>query len=178
MSRGKFSVTGETTLLAKLAGDFKACEWIYRFGANPGMPRGGVLPPTPVLAPEPALGSRPRVALSSAQAGAMYCRPGPAGNPRLDQVLNHGRNNSTGTASPERDRLPGPSPRGELPARCGVQCSRRKRENIQINIQVGGLSATGLRQSEATDLSCHLSQKTPSRPQGSAHRSIEGHGQR
>jgi len=107
-----------------LAGDFKDCEWIYRFGANPGMPRGGVLPPTPVLAPEPALGSRPRVALSSAQAGAMYCRPGPAGNPRLDQVLNHGRNNSTGTASPQRDRLPGPSPRGELPARCGVQCSR------------------------------------------------------
>src|SRR5271157_3388517 len=79
MPRGKFSVTGETTLLAKLAGDFKDCEWIYRFGANPGMPRGGVLPPNPVLAPESTLGSRPRVALSSAQAGAMYCRPGPAG---------------------------------------------------------------------------------------------------
>jgi len=114
MPRGKFSVTGETTLVAKLAGDFKDCEWIYRFGANPGMPRGGVLPPTPVLAPEPALGSRPRVALSSAQTGAMYYRPGPAGKPRLDQVLNDGRNNSTGTASPERDRLPGPSPRGEF----------------------------------------------------------------
>ena len=59
MSRGKFSVTGETTLLAKLAGDFKDCEWIYRFGANPGMPRGGVLPPTPVLAPEPRSGRVP-----------------------------------------------------------------------------------------------------------------------
>ena len=33
----------------------------------PGMPRGGVLPPIPVLAPGLALGSRPRVALSSAQ---------------------------------------------------------------------------------------------------------------
>src|SRR5271157_1301454 len=98
MPRGKFSVTEETTLLAKLAGDFKDCEWIYRFGANPGMPRGGVLPPTPVLAPEPALGSRPRVALSSAQACAIHCKPGPAGNPRLDQVLNDGRNNSTGSA--------------------------------------------------------------------------------
>ena len=50
MPRGKFSVTGETTLLAKIAGDFKDYEWIYRFGANPGMPRGGVLPPTPVWA--------------------------------------------------------------------------------------------------------------------------------
>ena len=37
------------------------------FRPIPGMPRGGVLPPTPVLAPGSALGSRPRVALSSAQ---------------------------------------------------------------------------------------------------------------
>src|SRR5271157_3799585 len=43
--------TGRTTLLAKLVGDDKNCKWIYRFWANPGMPRGGVLPPTPVLAP-------------------------------------------------------------------------------------------------------------------------------
>jgi hypothetical protein len=35
--------------------------------ANPGMPRGGILPPAPVLAPGSALGSRPRVALSSAR---------------------------------------------------------------------------------------------------------------
>jgi hypothetical protein len=27
------------------------CQWIYRVAANPGMPRGGVLPPAPVLAP-------------------------------------------------------------------------------------------------------------------------------
>ncbi len=37
------------------------------FRPIPGMPRGGVLPPTPVLAHRSALGSRPRVALSSAQ---------------------------------------------------------------------------------------------------------------
>jgi len=36
------------------------------------MPRGGVLPPTPVLAPGSALGSRPRVALSSAQVASVY----------------------------------------------------------------------------------------------------------
>ena len=39
------------TLLAKRVGDDKNCKWIYRFGANPGMPRGGAQPPTPVLAP-------------------------------------------------------------------------------------------------------------------------------
>src|SRR5271157_1243625 len=43
--------TGRTTLLAKLVGDDKNCKWIYRFWASPGMPRGGVLPPTPALAP-------------------------------------------------------------------------------------------------------------------------------
>src|SRR6516225_9518603 len=36
------------------------------------MRRGGVLPPTPVLAPGSALGSRPRVALSSAQVFSVY----------------------------------------------------------------------------------------------------------
>jgi len=46
--------------------------WIYRIEANPGMPRGGILPPAPVLAPGSALGSRPRVALSSAQAPPGY----------------------------------------------------------------------------------------------------------
>ena len=39
-----------TTLLAKLVGDAKNCKWIYRFGANPGMAVGGILPPYPVLA--------------------------------------------------------------------------------------------------------------------------------
>jgi hypothetical protein len=54
-------------VLAKLADDAKNCKWIYRFPANPGMPRGGIVPPSPVLAPGSALGSRPRVALSSAR---------------------------------------------------------------------------------------------------------------
>jgi hypothetical protein len=54
--------------------------WIYRIGANPGMPRGGIVPPAPVLAPGSALGSRPRVALSSAQARAVYRGPRPPGN--------------------------------------------------------------------------------------------------
>ena len=50
---------GRTTLLAKLAGDSKNCNWIYRIRANPGMPRGGIVPPTPVLAPGSALGRVP-----------------------------------------------------------------------------------------------------------------------
>src|SRR5512135_1272685 len=63
---------GKSTLLAKLVGDTEICEWIYRFGTNPGLPRGGFLPPFPVLVPGPALGSRPRVALSSAQVPRVY----------------------------------------------------------------------------------------------------------
>src|SRR3954451_10970329 len=74
---------GKTDLLAKLANGFKNCEWIYRFLANPGMRRGGIVPPTPVLAPGSALRSRPRVALSSAQAPRFYLRLQPAGNSRL-----------------------------------------------------------------------------------------------
>jgi hypothetical protein len=45
----------------------------------PEMGRGGIPPPTPVLAPGSALGSRPRVALSSAQVASVYrsaLRPG------------------------------------------------------------------------------------------------------
>src|SRR5512135_1304854 len=73
---------GKTDLLAKLASGFKNCEWIYRFRADPGMPRGGIVPPTPVLAPGSALRSRPRVALSSAQAPPVYCRSRPSDNSR------------------------------------------------------------------------------------------------
>ena len=62
---------GQTGLLDKLGTGNKNCEWIYRFRANPGRPWGGIVPPTPVLAPGSALGSRPRVALSSAQAPSM-----------------------------------------------------------------------------------------------------------
>src|SRR5271166_780163 len=58
--------------LFKLATGNKNCEWIYRFWANPGRPWGGIVPPSPVLAPESALGSRPRVALSSAQVFSVY----------------------------------------------------------------------------------------------------------
>src|SRR5260370_41140698 len=63
---------GQTASLVKLVTENKDCEWIYRFGANPGRPWGGIVPPTPVLAPGSALGSRPRVALSSAQAPSLY----------------------------------------------------------------------------------------------------------
>ena len=62
---------GQTALLVKLVTGNKDCEWIYRFRANPGRPWGGIVPPSPVLAPGSALGSRPPVALSSAQAPSM-----------------------------------------------------------------------------------------------------------
>jgi hypothetical protein len=42
------------------------------FGPIPGGRGGGIVPPSPVLAPESALGSRPRVALSSAQVSSVY----------------------------------------------------------------------------------------------------------
>jgi hypothetical protein len=67
VARVSCAAMGPAIGLAPLVSDFKNCQWIYRFEANPGKPRGGVLPPTPVLAPGTALGSRPRVALSSAQ---------------------------------------------------------------------------------------------------------------
>jgi hypothetical protein len=98
---------GKTTLLAKLASDFKNCEWIYRIPANPGMPRGGIVPPTPVLAPGSALGSRPRVALSSAQAPPVYSGPRPPGNsggrPRAKRKT--GRKRPTGTRCSAEDRV-------------------------------------------------------------------------
>jgi hypothetical protein len=66
-----FSGNGSDGLLVKLGDGNKNCEWIYRFSANPGRPWGGIVPPSPVLAPGAALGSRPRVALSSAQAHSL-----------------------------------------------------------------------------------------------------------
>src|SRR5215510_6157729 len=68
--------------LVPFASYFKNCQWIYRIRANPGMPRGGIVPPTPVLAPGSALGSRPRVALSSAQTLARYRSRRPPGHSR------------------------------------------------------------------------------------------------
>jgi hypothetical protein len=79
---------GPAIALAALVSDFKNYQWIYRFEANPGKPRGGVLPPTPVLAPGSALGSRPRVALSSAQVPPASTEPRspaiPGGIARVD----------------------------------------------------------------------------------------------
>ena len=63
---------GQTASLFKLVNGNKNCEWIYRFWANPGRPWGGIVSTSPVLAPESALGSRPRVALSSAQVSSVY----------------------------------------------------------------------------------------------------------
>src|SRR5512135_151075 len=101
---------GRRTVLAKLADDAKNCKWIYRFPANPGMPRGGIVPPTPVLAPGSALGSRPRVALSSVQVPPVYSGPRPSGNSRP-------RRRSRGHRGPR-----GPAPRlglGQLPLSLG-----------------------------------------------------------
>src|SRR5271157_161622 len=63
---------GGKALLDKVVTGNKNCEWIYRFRANPGRPWGGIVPPSPVLAPGSALESRPRVALSSAQVCSVY----------------------------------------------------------------------------------------------------------
>jgi len=59
---------GQTALPGKVVTGNKNCEWIYRFWAKPGGPWGGIVPPSPVLTPGSALGWRPRVARSSAQA--------------------------------------------------------------------------------------------------------------
>ena len=58
---------GQMALLDKVVIENKTYEWIYRYGANPGRPWGGIVPPSPVLAPGSVLRSRPCVALSSAQ---------------------------------------------------------------------------------------------------------------
>jgi hypothetical protein len=74
-------------LTLDLGDDKKNCEWIYRFGANPGKPGSGIVPLFPVLAPGTALGSRPRVALSSAQARSVYYEPMPPNNSWLSHIL-------------------------------------------------------------------------------------------
>ena len=116
------------------------------------MPRGGIVPPSPVLAPGPALGSRPRVALSP---------------PRLLQCTgDHGHRAMPGLGQPLARR----SRRFRLD-RCARILTEWKivgtvrgsvhsvlSDHAIIYLLIGGLSATGLRSSEATDLSCHLSQ--------------------
>jgi len=65
------------------------------------MRRGGIPPPPPVLAPGSALGSRPRVALSSAQVASVYRR-----------TLGPGKGSLLGPGSPPRvDRHPFARPR-------------------------------------------------------------------
>ena len=76
------------------------CLWIYRIEANPGMPRGGIVPPAPVLAPGSALGSRPRVALSSAQAPAVYRGPRPPGNAGAGSAAHDGSEDPTWNRGP------------------------------------------------------------------------------
>jgi hypothetical protein len=78
---------GDRTLAGVLCNGNKDCGWIYRFRANPGKPGSGIVPLSPVLAPGTALGSRPRVALSSAQALSVYCEPRLRGNSRLVHIL-------------------------------------------------------------------------------------------
>ena len=89
-----------------------------------------------------------------------------------------GRKKSPGTASPGTDRVPRPSSRGGWSARRGIRFVLFSCYQIILSLPKGGMSAMGSRSSEATDLSGHLLQDRPSRPSGSAHRSIEGHGQR
>src|SRR3954452_15578434 len=112
---------GQTGLLAKLETGNKNCEWIYCFWANPGMPRGGIVPPVPVLAPGSALGSRPRVALSSAQVPAVYRGPRPPGNAGAGSAARTmGQKTPPRTAVQDQENVPGPSPRGGLSTRCRV----------------------------------------------------------
>src|SRR5208337_2406880 len=63
---------GQTALRVEAVTGNKDCEWIYRCQANPGRLWGAIVPPSPVLAPTSALGSRPRLALPSAQVRSVY----------------------------------------------------------------------------------------------------------
>ena len=74
---------GRTTLLADRAGDGKNCKWIYRFGANPGMPRGGVLPP----APGPQIPPRKSPPLPSARFSQENIRQVPATPPAPVRIV-------------------------------------------------------------------------------------------
>ena len=88
------------------------CLWIYRIEANPGMPRGGIVPPAPVLAPGSALGSRPRVALSSAQAPPVSSALRPPGNLGPGRPLaRRGRGIRLGSRAWARSMSKGPCPR-------------------------------------------------------------------
>ena len=68
-----------------------------------------------------AVGSRPRVALSSAQAPAVYRGPRPPGNAGAGSAARTtGQKTPPGTAGQDQENVPGPSPRGGLSTRCGA----------------------------------------------------------
>jgi len=79
------------------------------------MPSGGVLPPAPVRAPGSALGSRPRLARSSAQVPRVHPRSGVRGKSPLCRLGVTGGNSSLTLC---RRRTGKPDPRGRLPCRC------------------------------------------------------------
>src|SRR5215475_2716132 len=104
------SVNGKTGFARQARRWIQEFGWIYRFRANPGMPRGGIVPPAPVLAPGSALGSRPRVALSSAQAPAVYRGSRPPGNVGAGSAARTtGQKALPGTAGQDQENIPGPS---------------------------------------------------------------------
>src|SRR4051794_21576302 len=98
------------------------------------MPRGGILPPAPVLAPGSALRSRPRVALSSAQAPAVYRGPRPPGNAGAGSAARTtGQETPPGRRARIGRRLPAPpAPRGGLSAPREVQCTAFLLINIRV----------------------------------------------
>src|SRR3954451_20869838 len=139
------------------------------------MPRGGILPPTPVLGPGSALGSRPRVALSSARAPPVYSGPRPSGNSGISRLPARRGGGVRPGWRLGREDVHGPAPTGGS-SWCGVRCNASYDHHI-LSVLPGGITRDWIASSEATDLSCHLSQTLPSRPSRSAQRSTEGHGQ-
>src|SRR5262249_14293691 len=69
-----------------------------------------------------------------------------------------GQKTLPGTAGQDQENVPGLSLRGGLSTRCRVGRMPLWSRHVIESLPEGGLSATGLRTSEATDLSCHLSQ--------------------
>jgi hypothetical protein len=122
------------------------------------MRSGGVLPPTPVLAPGSALGSRPRVALSSARAPAVYRGPRPQSHRRSGRSLeNVGNSPESVNPGPDDVRCTWPLWRRRTVHDVRLRFPQLIKRHILISSTIGVMSATGLRSSEATDLSCHLS---------------------
>src|SRR3954451_19052644 len=108
------------------------------------MPRGGILPPTPVLGPGSALGSRPRVALSSARAPPVYSGPRPSGNSGISRLpARRGGGVRPGWRLGQED-VHGPAPTGGS-SWCGVRCKASYDHHVLSVLPGGGLPATGSR---------------------------------